>query len=279
MSWNIIIVCGVEVANAMSIRYLSSFGRSGTRQGEFQHPCGITTDASLNVYVADTANSRIQKFARNGLFWTEFGQGEGSWFSRTGKVDMLLRPTGIAVDAAGNNYVADIELNYVQKVDAECRFLMKFGKQGKKEGEFKRLRMVHLDADNRIWVVDAYNHRIQKFDSQGKFLLMFGKRGNNKEGKGEFQDPSDLAFDNKGCIYVTDTFHHMVQKFDERGNFLSKFGKWGKNDGEFIMPRGIAIDRKGRIYVVDTVNCRIQIFDANGLFLCKFGRMGTEMQS
>lgn len=197
----------MPMANAMSIRHLSSFGRWGTRCGQFQNPCGITTDAS-NIYVADTGNCRIQKFDKNGVFLKEFGQGEGGWFS---KVGMLLRPTGIAVDAAGNNYVADAALNCVQKFDAECRFLMKFGKKGKKEGEFKRLRSIHLDADNCIWVVDAYNHRIQKFDSQGKFLLKFGKRGKNKEGQGEFQDPSDLAFDNKGCIYVTDTFHHMIQ--------------------------------------------------------------------
>ena len=139
----------MEVIN---IHYLDIFGT-----GEVLRPCGLTTDESMNLYVAATASSRIVKFNEQGKFLMDFGKGEGGLFKKVGK---LTNPTGVAVDKEGNCYAADVNSNCVYKFDAQGRFLLKFGNSGKGDGEFDRCRSLRLGSDGCLWVVDAYNNRI-----------------------------------------------------------------------------------------------------------------------
>lgn len=120
---------------ATQINYLGIFGA-----GQLLRPCGITTDESMNIYVAQGPAGRIAKFDQHGKFLMTFGQGEGGWFKKVGRV---AAPTGIAVDPAGNIYVADAKLGCIHKFDAQGHFVMKFGKRGTGDGEFKRCRSVH----------------------------------------------------------------------------------------------------------------------------------------
>ena len=80
----------------------------GTNDGRFQYPNGVTTDASGNVYVADSDNNRIQKFDSSGTFlakWGTYGSADGEFDS----------PFGITTDSSGNVYVADTGNNRIQK--------------------------------------------------------------------------------------------------------------------------------------------------------------------
>ncbi|MEN6641406.1 MAG: NHL repeat-containing protein [Armatimonadia bacterium] len=80
---------------------------AGTEEGAFRGPRGLAVDAEGNLFVADTRNSRIQKFDRNGQFvtaWGERGAGDGEF----------VAPVDIAVDAAGSVYVVDAERACVQ---------------------------------------------------------------------------------------------------------------------------------------------------------------------
>jgi DNA-binding beta-propeller fold protein YncE len=81
----------------------------------------------MNIYVAQGPVGRIAKFDQHGKGLMRFGQGEGGWFKKVGKV---AAATGIAVDPAGNIYVADVKLNCIHKFDAQGHFVMKFGQRG-----------------------------------------------------------------------------------------------------------------------------------------------------
>lgn len=73
---------------------------SGSNNGQFWAPQGVTIDSSRNVYVTDSGNNRVQKFDSNGSFITKWGSvGTGN-----GQFD---RPQGVAVDSSGNVYVSD----------------------------------------------------------------------------------------------------------------------------------------------------------------------------
>jgi streptogramin lyase len=83
----------------------------GTGQSaQFRIPYGVAVDGAGNVYVADYANSRIRKISPGGLVSTLAGSTEG-YADGTGAAAMFNRPSGVAVDGAGNVYVADL-LNY-----------------------------------------------------------------------------------------------------------------------------------------------------------------------
>src|SRR5207253_5630265 len=84
--------------------------------GEFLYLSGVATDASGNVYVADSGNHRIQKFDANGTFLTTWGM--------HGSADgAFLGLGGVATDASGNVYVSDAGNNRIQKFDQGCDFL------------------------------------------------------------------------------------------------------------------------------------------------------------
>jgi hypothetical protein len=88
--------------------FIAKWGSLGHGDGQFYCPYGIAIDSSGNVYVADTDNSRIQKFTSGGSFiakWGSGGSGDGQFYY----------PFGIAVDSSGNVYVADTYNHRVQK--------------------------------------------------------------------------------------------------------------------------------------------------------------------
>jgi hypothetical protein len=139
----------------------------------------------------------------------EFGSGGGQFGL----------PRGIAVDNAGNIFVAEFNNNRIQKFDSDGDFLLVFGSPGSDNGQFNGPSVVAVDDLGNIYVADTGNHRIQKFDSDGNFLLTFGSLGSDR---GQLYFPQDIAVDSIGNIYVADTFNHRIQKFDSDGNFLLK---------------------------------------------------------
>ena len=92
--------------------YLTQWGSQGTGNGQFSFPTGVPTDATGNVYVADTENRRIQKFTDTGSYLTQWG----SLGSGDGQFDY---PAGVATDSVGNIYVTDYFNHRTQKFGPE----------------------------------------------------------------------------------------------------------------------------------------------------------------
>src|SRR6266404_1231385 len=200
--------------------------RTGSGNGELISPWGVATDGSGNVYVADTGNSRIQKFDATGTFLAAWGSSS---------------PTGVATDGSGNIYVADGSNNRIQKFDATGNLLTAWGTYGSGNGQFYSPAGVATDASGNVYVVDTGNYRIQKFDATGTFLSRWGTYGS---GNGQFIDPIGVATDRGGNVYVTDGNYgnnhtqgnNRIQKFDATGTFLTAWGTYGSGNGQFANP-------------------------------------------
>jgi sugar lactone lactonase YvrE len=95
----------------------NTWGATGSGDGQFDMPQGIAVDSSGNVFVADSANNRIQKFDSSGAFTT-------SWNYAAGISTPLDSPGAIAVDGAGNVYVASASDGY--KFSSSGTFLAEF---------------------------------------------------------------------------------------------------------------------------------------------------------
>jgi len=182
----------------------------------------------------------------------------------------------VAVDNQGNIYVGLVDVDQVQKLDSNGKFLASWGKTGSGDGDFMFKSAgntevaLALDAQDNVYVSDL-NRRIQKFDANGKFLLKWGSQG---DAEGQFQGSIGLATDSQGNVYVSDIFNNVIQKFDANGKFLLKWGSTGSNDGQFKKVAGIAIDKQGNLYAVDNGLNRVQKFDANGKFVAKWDSSG-----
>lgn len=246
------------------------WGSNGTGNGEFDRPQGIEADNSGNIYVADTNNDRVQVFASNGVYITEWG---GYGIDTDGK---FYRPVGLAVNNSNNIYVADLIGDRVQKFDINDSygFLEAWGSLN---GYFSSLYDIAIDSSNNVYVTDrdSYSmpksYNIRKYD--GNSWTVFAGAGSEE---GEFDYPNGIAIDGSDNIYVVDTNNNQIQKYD--GNTWSIFagdGIAGSDTGQFDYPIGIAVDDFNNIYVAEFSNHRIQKFDSTGNFITTWGTSGN----
>lgn len=200
--------------------------------------------------------------------WGTEGEGDGQFEF----------PIGVAVDKAGNVYVADASNDRIQKFSSHGAFLDKWGSQGEGDGQFSWPTNVAVDSKSNVYVVDTGNYRIQKFSPEGAFLAKWGAQGSG-DGQFEFFSAENGAHgavtaDTEGNVYVADTENHRIQSFSPEGTFLAKWGTLGDRDGQFKYPVGVTVDLKGNVYVTDKGNSRVQKFTPQGAFLAAWGSWG-----
>lgn len=207
-----------------------------------------------------------------------------AWDIEGGEIGKFVEPSGIALDADGNVYVAvswDDPPNDgcgigIQVFDPYGGLLRQWRVHGDGYGP-RWPNGIALDADGNVYITDQEYHRIHVFDAQGQFLRKWGTEGS---GDGELSCPSSLAFYDVdgGIVYVADTYNHRIQIFDSEGQFREIWGSEGSGDGQFLWPCGLAVDwRQRRVFVSDLRNYRIQIFAVfgSGAMLYEWGSEGS----
>jgi tripartite motif-containing protein 71 len=196
-------------------------------------------------------------------------------FGSNGSGDGQLKsPSDVAVDAAGNVYVADRLNNRVQKFDASGKFLSKFGALGSGNGQLNQPAALAIDSAGNIWVAEKGNSRIQKFNSKGEYLAKFGSKGS---GNGQFASggPEGVAVDSKGNVWVSDTYNGRLQKFNSAGEFLKAVSSKGSGLGQLGEPTGLDVAPDGKVWVADWQNNRVAVFNEAGEFVFQFGVQGA----
>jgi len=120
------------------------------------------------------------------------------------------KPTGVAVDAEGNLYVADTWNNRIEIFDADGNFVSTFGKAGDGPGYFSRPKGVAIDGDGHIWVADGMQDRVQVFNNEGQLLISFGGHGLLP---GQFQGLVAIAIDKRNRVFTTEIYPGRAQQF------------------------------------------------------------------
>jgi sugar lactone lactonase YvrE len=236
---------------------------------KFNSPSGIAIDAAGNLYVADKNNHRICKISPTGEVSTLAGS-EEEHTDGTGSAARFHSPFGIAIDKAGDLYIADN--NRIRKVTPKGE-VSSFvgGKKGYADGpgsvaQFNWLRSIAIDKAGNLYVTDKNNHRIRKVSPTGKVSTLAGSEEGYADGRGsaaKFNSPSGIAIDAAGNLYVTDYENHRIRKISPTGEVSTLAGsEEGFADGpgsaaRFYWPDGIAIGAEGNLYVVDSGNNRI----------------------
>lgn len=237
-------------------------GVSGSLDGSaaaatFNNPGGVALDAAGNIYVADSGNHKIRKISPTGIVTTIAGSDwenpltSGGFFPFPITTGSL--PVAMAVDAAGNIYVADPGVRVIRKIAAS-------GTQTKFDFGISSAFPRALVADPQGNVYAAISCGIVKITPAGTISDFVGAQApcGTSDGLGSaarFQDPSGLALDTLGNLYVADTGNHTIRKVTPTGAVTTIAGRagvgglvFGNLPGTLYQPVGMAIDASGSLY-------------------------------
>jgi len=178
---------------------------AGTAAGQLKAPQGIALTSGGNIWVADTGNSRIEKFNASGTM-INLLDGNGT------SGGLMKEPAGIAVAPDGSIWVADTGNNRIEQWNSSLSLIHVVGKEGSGGAEFKAPSAIFADASGNIWVGDQKNNRVEEFGEGGRYRGQFGANGS---GKFSFGSPMGIAVDNGGSIWVADPGHSKLQRWSQ----------------------------------------------------------------
>lgn len=203
-------------------------GKTGSKNDKgsaarFLYPSGVAVDRAGYIYVADTGNNVIRKVTPAGAVTTLAGlAGSAGYVNTNGSAARFSAPFGVAVDQAGNVYVADTRNNAIRKVTAAGAVTtLAGGTFGSKDGtgiaaQFNAPSSVAVDAATNVYVADYGNNTIRKVTPAGVVTTLAGipavSGTNNGTGSGAlFYLPSGVVVDGGGNVYVADSGNSTVR--------------------------------------------------------------------
>ena len=282
-------------------RYIYTFAGTGiggysgdggpATEAQLFGPIGLAVDGSGNLYVADYANHRVRRIDPEGVITTIAGTGERGFTGDGGPATeaRLYGPDGLAVDGAGNLYVADYANHRVRRIDPEgvITTIAGTGERGfggdggpATEAQLNNPRGLAVDGSGNLYVGDYYNHRIRRIDPDGVITTIAGTGDQGFGGDGgpateaQLNFPTGLAVDGSGNLYVADQTNHRIRRIDPDGVITTFAGTGDRGFGgdggpateaQLNNPRGLAVDGSGNLYMADYLNQRVRRIDPDGV--------------
>jgi len=241
-------------------------------------PAGVAVDSAGNVYIAD-ANNRVRKVdATTGIIHTVAGNGTSGFSGDGGPATAAsLGPAAVAVDAAGNLFIADTTNARVRKVDAATGRITTFAGGGtinSDHGPATSLQLfsatgVAVDANGNVYVADALDKRVYKIDRlTGMMTLIAGTYGlklGEDGGPGTsapLKNPQGVAVDRKGNLYIADTDDGRVRRVDAITGIITTVagtalpnavgGDGGPaTSAQLHAPSSVALDSQGNLLITE----------------------------
>ena len=287
----------LTVVAGNGIRGFSGDGGPATSASLLQPP-GVAVDVGGNIYIADKFNNRVRKVSPDGIITTVAGSGgtdfEGGGFSGDGgpaTSALLWFPLDVAVDTAGNLYIADSLNNRIRKVSldgiittvagsGESLISGSSGDGGPATSAMlNRPEGVVLDSAGNLYITGP-SHRIRKVGLDEIITTVVGNGLGGFSGDGgpateaSLNFPTGVAIDRLGNLYIADTLNERIRAVSldgiittVAGNGLFKFSGDGSlaTSSSLNRPDGVVFDSAGNLYIADRFNHRVRKVSPDGI--------------
>jgi len=238
------------------------------------NPYGIALDRVGNLYIADSDNNRIRKVS-NGVITTVAGTGVGGFSGDNGPATsaQLYNPYGVAVDAAGNLYIADSNNNRIRRVsNGVITSVAGGGSEIGDGGPATSAQLgpvgIAIDASGNLFVADRVSNRIRRI-SNGVITTVVGSGSHGFVGdnglatSAQLNNPWGVAVDSAGNLYIADSGNGRIRKVSNGvittvAGGGSSFTDGGPATSSELGPKGAAVDTSGNVFVADSDNARIR---------------------
>lgn len=271
-------------------------GTDGTgAAARFFTPAGVVADRYCNVFVTDVG--AVRKITSAGVV-TTFAGVAGGFGSEDGigSAAGFDSPNGIAIDRAGNLYVADEGNHTVRKITPAGKVTTlagTAGMRGSADGTGSAARFnfpaaVAADAHGNVYVADLGNITIRKITPAGAVTTLAGATGmqGSVDGTGSaarFHVPAGIAVDADGNVFVADYGSDSIRKVTPAGvvttlagtAFVSGSADGSGPDARFNRPTGMAVDSAGNLLVADGYNSTIRRVTPAGVVTTVAGTPGV----
>jgi uncharacterized protein (TIGR03437 family) len=287
------------IAGASRIRKVSPSGIISTAAGNgtrgfsgddgpatsasLNQPSGVAVDAAGNLYIADYYNYRIRKVSPSGIISTAAGNGTQGFSGDGGPATSaaLDVPEAVAVDAAGNLYIAD-STNYgrirkvspsgvISTVAGNGRYAFSGDGGPATSASLGFPEGVAVDAAGNLYIADSDNSRIRKVSPAGIITTVAGngQRGYSGDGgpatSASLNVPWAVAADAAGNLYIADTRNGRIRKVSPSGTIStvagggSALGDGGPaTSASLKYPIAVAVDATGDVYIADNQDYRVR---------------------
>ena len=260
------------------------------------NPRGIVSDPAGNVYFCDFTNNRVRKIATDGTITTVAGTGVAGYNGDNipGTTARLNQPYRLALDPAGNLYIADPGNNRIRKLAPNGTITTVAGNGNAAYsgdgGPATSAGLAYaedavLDVFGNIFIADSGNNVVRKVSTNGIITTVAGNGvgagtqvgaysgDGGPATKASLSNPVSLAVDPSGNIFISDQANNVIRQVDTHG-MISTFAGTGafgfSGDGapavraQFGFPAGVALDAANNLYVDDVNNNRIRVILNDG---------------
>jgi hypothetical protein len=251
---------------------------------KFSGPNGVTVDSSGNIFVADSGNNRVEKVdATTGTISLVAGTGlSGVPVSGTAAtLSKLNGPQAVAVDAAGDVYIAEFNGNRIYRVDASTNVLTVVAGTGvagpptpnglATSSSLHQPAGLGLDSSGNLFIGDSGNNVVERIDATTGILTVVagtGTAGDPTDGPAtasNLRGPAGVDVDASGNLYIADFLNHRVEVVGTDGSLsviagtgvLTSSVEGPGTSSPLARPQDVAVDSAGRVLVVEAFGSRV----------------------
>jgi uncharacterized protein (TIGR03437 family) len=286
---------GYTITTVAGNQTTGNYGDGGPATSAFMEPYGVAVDSAGNLYIADLAFNVVRKVTPSGTISTVAGNAAlGGGYSGDGgpaTSAQLRTPEGLALDSAGNLYVADTYSNRVRKVAANGTITTvagggsadfpPYGDGGlATQATLAQPAGVAMDTAGHLYIADYGDLAVRKVALDGTITTVAGGIYASIYGVGDGNPatsasvfPIAVAVDGAGNLFFADATHGRIRKVSTNGiiSTLAGNGSAGySGDGGpassagLGSPVGVAVDSAGNVYIADTNDDRVRMVSPGG---------------